>query len=35
MFVTSSSDGVDEPHAGALFEVATGRTGLVPLRFAG
>jgi sugar lactone lactonase YvrE len=35
MFVTSSADGVDEPHGGALFEVTTGRTGFVPLRFAG
>ncbi len=30
LFVTSASDGVDEPHAGALFEVATDRRGLVP-----
>ena len=35
MFVTSSADGVDEAHGGALFEVTTGRTGFVPLRFAG
>lgn len=35
MFVTSSADGVDEPHGGALFEVETGRTGLAPARFAG
>jgi sugar lactone lactonase YvrE len=35
MFVTSSGDGVDEPHGGALFEVATGRTGFLPETFAG
>lgn len=35
MFVTSSGDGVDEPHGGALFEVATGRTGFLPDTFAG
>jgi sugar lactone lactonase YvrE len=35
MFVTSSGDGVDEPHGGALFEVVTGRTGFLPDKFAG
>jgi sugar lactone lactonase YvrE len=35
MFVTSSGDGVDEPHGGALFEVETGRRGFAPEKFAG
>ncbi len=35
LFVTSAADGVAEPHGGALFEVAAGRTGLPPERFAG
>jgi sugar lactone lactonase YvrE len=35
MFVTSSADGVDEPEGGALFEVTTGRRGLLPEMFAG
>jgi D-xylonolactonase len=35
MFVTSSADGVDEPHGGALFEVDPGVTGLAPERYAG
>lgn len=35
MFVTSSGDGVDELHGGALFEVAPGRTGFAPDMFAG
>lgn len=35
MFVTSSSDGVNEPHGGALFEVIPGRTGFAPDKFAG
>jgi xylono-1,5-lactonase len=35
MFVTSAGVDVDEPHGGALFEVATGRTGLAPYRFGG
>jgi xylono-1,5-lactonase len=33
MFVTSASDGVDEPHAGALFEVDAGVRGFAPHRF--
>jgi xylono-1,5-lactonase len=36
MFVTSAAIGLqDETHAGALFEVKTGRRGLLPHRFAG
>ncbi|WP_157218608.1 SMP-30/gluconolactonase/LRE family protein [Flavisphingomonas formosensis] len=35
MFVTSASDGVDEEHGGALFEVETGLRGLPPHAFAG
>lgn len=35
MFVTSAADGVDEPHAGALFEVDPGCRGLPTLAFAG
>ncbi len=35
MFVTSAADGVAEADGGALFEVETGRVGLVPHRFAG
>jgi sugar lactone lactonase YvrE len=35
MFVTSSGDGVNEPHGGALFEVQTGRTGFAADKFAG
>lgn len=35
MFITSAADGVDEPHAGALFEVDPGCRGLPTLRFAG
>jgi sugar lactone lactonase YvrE len=35
MFVTSAADGVDEEHAGALFEVDPGCRGLPTLRFAG
>jgi sugar lactone lactonase YvrE len=35
MFVTSAADGVEnEPHAGCLFEVETGFTGLPPHTFA-
>lgn len=35
MFVTSASDGVDEPEAGALFEIDPGCQGLPTLRFGG
>ena len=35
MFVTSAADGVDEPDAGALFEVEPGCRGLPTLAFAG
>lgn len=35
MFVTSAAEGVDEPFAGALFEVDPGVRGLEPGRFAG
>lgn len=35
MFVTSAADGVDEPLAGALFEVDPGCRGLAPHRYAG
>ncbi len=35
LFVTSAADGVDEPHGGALFEVETGRTGLLPHLYRG
>lgn len=35
MFVTSAADGVDEPLAGALFEVEPGCRGLPPHRFGG
>lgn len=36
MFVTSARDGKeDEPHAGALFEVDSGATGLLPNLYAG
>lgn len=36
LFVTSASQGMEhEPHAGALFEVATGMRGLAPHRFGG
>ncbi len=33
LFITSASDGVDEPEAGQLFEVDTGVCGLAPYRF--
>ena len=33
LFVTSASDGVDEPHGGDLFEVDPGVTGLAPHAF--
>lgn len=33
MFVTSAADGVDEPHAGALFEIDPGCTGVAPCLF--
>lgn len=33
MFVTSAADGVDEPEAGALFEVDPGVRGLAPHQF--
>jgi D-xylonolactonase len=35
MFVTSAADGVDEPHAGMLFEVDPGCRGLPTLAFGG
>lgn len=35
MFVTSAADGVDEPLAGSLFEVETGRHGLPAATFGG
>ena len=35
MFVTSASDGVDEPQAGCLFEIDPGCRGLPPLRYLG
>lgn len=35
MFVTSAADGLDEPHAGALFELDPGISGLAPHQFAG
>lgn len=35
MFVTSAADGVDEPAAGALFEVDPGCRGLPPYRYRG
>ena len=35
MFVTSAAEGVDEPHAGCLFEVDAGCRGRAPYRFAG
>lgn len=35
MFVTSAADGVEEDHAGALFEVEPGCGGLPTLRFGG
>lgn len=35
LFVTSAADGVDEPHAGALFELDPGCRGVAPHRFAG
>ena len=35
MFVTSSGQGLTDAHAGALFEVDPGCTGLAPHRFAG
>ena len=35
MFVTSASDGVDEPLAGALFEIDPGCRGIAPRSFAG
>jgi len=35
MFVTSAADGVNEAHAGALFEVDPGCRGVAPHRFAG
>ncbi len=35
MFVTSAADGVTEAQGGALFEIETGRTGVLPHRFAG
>lgn len=35
MFVTSAADGVDEPHAGKLFEVDPGCRGLATQTFAG
>lgn len=35
MFVTSAADGVDEAHAGALFEVEPGCRGLPTLRYGG
>lgn len=35
MFVTSAADGVDEPHAGGLFEVDPGCRGLPTMMFGG
>lgn len=35
MFVTSASDGVDEPEGGCLFEVDPGCRGLAPHRYGG
>ena len=35
MFVTSAADGVDEPHAGALFEIDPGCRGREPHRYKG
>lgn len=35
MFVTSASDGVDEPEAGCLFEIDPGCRGLPPQRYRG
>jgi sugar lactone lactonase YvrE len=35
MFVTSAADGVDEPHAGCLFEVDPGCRGIFPYRYLG
>lgn len=35
MFITSAADGVDEPHAGKLFEVDPGCRGLPTLSFGG
>ncbi|WP_375290309.1 SMP-30/gluconolactonase/LRE family protein [Qipengyuania sp.] len=35
MFVTSASEGVEEPYGGALFEIEPGCRGLLPNRFMG
>lgn len=35
LYVTSAREGLDDAHAGALFEVDPGVTGLLPHRFAG
>ena len=35
MYVTSAADGVDEPHAGALFEIDPGCRGVPAHRYAG
>ncbi len=35
LYVTSAADGVEEPEAGALFEVVTGRHGIAAQHFAG
>jgi D-xylonolactonase len=35
LFVTSAADGVDEPHAGAVFEIDPGCVGLPAHRFGG
>lgn len=35
MFVTSASDGVDEPEGGCLFEIDPGCRGLAPMRYRG
>lgn len=35
MFITSASGGLDDPNAGALFEVDPGSRGMLPHRFAG
>ena len=35
MFITSAADGIDEPHAGCLFEADPGVRGLAPELFAG